>query len=134
MEVLILGVFLEILFLEKRGQKWGCVLYTGAHYTQVNTVNRTLQITSCRLNIQIHLTNLFSFILLPHCVSGWMVEIMVTSSSATGCSRAVSTYPVTNCWPSIHYLLTIISIKHQALTKAIYRNFCYQTPSLYNIE
>ena len=53
-------------------------------------VNRTLQITSCCLNIQIHLTNLFSFILLPHCVSGWMIEIMVTSSNATGYSRAVS--------------------------------------------
>ena len=37
-EVLILGVCLEIFFLNKRGQKLGCVLYTGAHYTRVNTV------------------------------------------------------------------------------------------------
>ena len=37
-EVLILGVCLEIFFLNKRGKKLGCVLYTGAHYTRVNTV------------------------------------------------------------------------------------------------
>ena len=38
MEVLIIGVCLEIFFLEKSGQKLGCVLYTGAYYTRVNTV------------------------------------------------------------------------------------------------
>ena len=37
-EVLNLGVCLEIFFLNKRGKKLGCVLYTGAHYTRVNTV------------------------------------------------------------------------------------------------
>ena len=37
-EVLIFGVCLENLFLDKRGKKLGCVLYTGVHYTQVNTV------------------------------------------------------------------------------------------------
>ena len=37
-EVLNLGVCLEIFFLNKRDKKLGCVLYTGAHYTWVNTV------------------------------------------------------------------------------------------------
>ena len=38
MEVLILGICHEIFFFGKRGQKLGCLLYTGAHYTRVNTV------------------------------------------------------------------------------------------------
>ena len=29
---------MKSFFSEKRGQKLGCVLYTGAHYTRVNTV------------------------------------------------------------------------------------------------
>ena len=37
MKVLILGICHEI-FSEKKGQKLGCVLYTDAHYTRVNTV------------------------------------------------------------------------------------------------
>ena len=28
----------SFFFSEKRGQKLGCVVYTGAHYTRVNTV------------------------------------------------------------------------------------------------
>ena len=38
MKVLILGICHEIFFFGKKGQKLGCVLYTGAHYTRVNTV------------------------------------------------------------------------------------------------
>ena len=38
MEVLILGVCLEVFFLDKRGQKLRYILYTGAHYKWVNTV------------------------------------------------------------------------------------------------
>ena len=37
-KVLILGVCLEIFFLEKRVKKLGCILYTGVHYTQVDMV------------------------------------------------------------------------------------------------
>ena len=33
---------MKSFFSEKRGQKLGCVLYTGAHYTQVNTVTQKL--------------------------------------------------------------------------------------------
>ena len=29
---------MKSFFSEKRGQKLGCLLYTGAHYTRVNTV------------------------------------------------------------------------------------------------
>lgn len=32
---------MKSFFSEKRGQKLGCVLYTGPHYTRVNTVSKT---------------------------------------------------------------------------------------------
>ena len=34
----LLVFILKSFFLEQRGQKLGCVLYTGSHYTRVNTV------------------------------------------------------------------------------------------------
>ena len=37
--VVIPGGLTSLLYpLDKRGQKFGCVLYTGAHYTRVDTV------------------------------------------------------------------------------------------------
>ena len=53
MEVLILGICHEIFFSEKRGQKLGCVLYTGAHYTRVNTVSHFFNLTFAIQGLQI---------------------------------------------------------------------------------
>ena len=47
MELFILGICREIFFFffsEKRGKKLGSVLYTGAHYTRVNTVHTYIYI------------------------------------------------------------------------------------------
>ena len=54
MEVLILGVCLEVFVLDKRGQKLRYILYTGAHYKWVNTVMHswaTLAATLLQRNI-----------------------------------------------------------------------------------
>ena len=41
---------MKSFFSEKRGQKLGCVLYTGTHYTRVNTVHLGLK-GNCRTQI-----------------------------------------------------------------------------------
>ena len=53
MKVLIVGICHEIFFFGKKGQKLGCVLYTGAHYTRVNTVNRMRRMVSFELGKEI---------------------------------------------------------------------------------
>ena len=43
---------MKSFFSEKRGQKLGCVLYTGAHYTRVNTVSDIFNDSSDRFQVQ----------------------------------------------------------------------------------
>ena len=91
MEVLILGFCLEIFFLEKRGQKWGCILHMDAHYIQVNTVTESenLQNSDCLFNFLFE-----DFRLCSHYnnlnYSAWQVDKPLFSSSVAICHLAFS--------------------------------------------